>query len=488
MKKIKIDREKIGKSFKSLNFKRGSYSAILAFIVIAIVLVVNLAVRQLPSTWTSLDISQNNYYSIGDTTKSVLKELNQDVYIYQIVDTSTDDSISDINKKLLEKYAANSDFIHVETIDPELNTTFLEKYNLTSDNVGSIIVESSLRNKVIAYSDIYQTVTSSTTGQSSYSYDGEGKITAAIDYVTTKVIPVVYTLAGHGEETLDTYMSSAINSAVFDVKSLSLIENAAIPEDCTTLMILAPTTDLSANEASIIINYLENGGKAIILSNYSTTDMPNFDSVLEAYGIGLVDGFVVDPNSNNNAGYVDMLLPNVNSHDITKAIVDKGLYVYMPVAQGIEKLDSVRSTLKFTSILDTSADSYSLTDGGQTANTSGVIEQGENDPSGPFSVGTIVTEDVGDKTTQLAVYSTGYMILQDVTQNNSVANISLFVDTLKWMSGNESTISIEAKSLDANYNVVSSTQMISWSIVFVLVIPIATIVVGLVIWIKRRRA
>lgn len=472
----------------NLNFKRGSYSALLAFIVIAIVLVVNLAARQLPSTWTSLDISQNEYYSVGDTTEKILDTLNQDVYIYQIIDTTTEDSISDINTKILEKYAEMSEYIHVETIDPELNTTFLAKYNLTSDNVGSIIVESSLRYKIIDYYDIYETITDYTTYESTSSYDGEGEITSAIDYVTTAEIPNVYTLAGHGEEEFDSYMTGAVEAAVFNIETLSLIEDSQIPEDCSILMILAPTTDLSLDEATIIINYLENGGKVIMLSNYSTTDMPNFKSVLEAYGVELVDGVVIDENTNNNAGYVDMLLPNVNSHEITQAIVEEGLYVYMPVAQGIEVLDSVRSTLNFASILDTSEDSYSLTDGGESANTTGVLEQGENDPSGPFSLGMIITEEVGDETTELAVYSTGYMILEDVTQNNSVANISLFVDTLKWMNGNESTISIEAKSLNADYNIVSSSQMISWSIIFVLVIPITTLVVGLVIWIKRRKA
>ncbi len=49
----------------------------MAVIVIAIVLVVNLGVRQLPTSWTSLDISANDYYSIGETTENVLKNLDQ---------------------------------------------------------------------------------------------------------------------------------------------------------------------------------------------------------------------------------------------------------------------------------------------------------------------------------------------------------------------------------------------------------------------------
>jgi ABC-type uncharacterized transport system involved in gliding motility auxiliary subunit len=196
----------------------------------------------------------------------------------------------------------------------------------------------------------------------------------------------------------------------------------------------------------------------------------------------------VDEASGYNAGYVDSLLPMVNSHDITEAIIEESLYIYTPMAQGLQTLDEIRSTLEITSLLNTSDESYSLTDGGESANTTGVIEQGENDPSGPFSVGMIITEPTADDETRVALYSTQYMIIEYVTQNNSVANISLFVNTLKWICGSEDGLTIDSKNLQTDSNIISSAEMISWGFIFVILLPVVAIIVGLVIWIKRRRA
>ncbi len=138
-----------------------------------------------------------------------------------------------------------------------------------------LYVESDLRYTIIDYYDIYETTTDYYTYTSTSNYDGEGEITSAIDYVTKEDIPVVYTLQGHGETELDTYMTEAISKASFTVESLSLIDDSQIPEDCACLMILGPTSlDISESEAQLIIEYLENGGDALILSGYTTQDMP----------------------------------------------------------------------------------------------------------------------------------------------------------------------------------------------------------------------
>ena len=52
-----------------------------------------------------------------------------------------------------------------------------------------------------------------------------------------------------------------------------------VPDDADAILINTPTVDYSEEEAQKIIDYLEDGGKAIIFSNYTVEDMPNFDSV-----------------------------------------------------------------------------------------------------------------------------------------------------------------------------------------------------------------
>lgn len=46
-------------------------------------------------------------------------------------------------------------------------------------------------------------------------------------------------------------------------------------------MIAAPQKDLSEEEAQKIITYMEAGGKVMIFTEYTGTDMPNLKSVLK---------------------------------------------------------------------------------------------------------------------------------------------------------------------------------------------------------------
>ena len=52
-------------------------------------------------------------------------------------------------------------------------------------------------------------------------------------------------------------------------------------------MINAPQKDFSDDETSAILTYLQNGGHAFLVSGYTTTEMPNYHSILEQYGVSI---------------------------------------------------------------------------------------------------------------------------------------------------------------------------------------------------------
>lgn len=480
----KPSKEEIKESFKTKHFKRGSYSAGVVVIVLAIVIVLNLVISQLPTTITSIDISDNDYYTLSSKTNSVLDSLEQDITIYQIVTAGNEDAIT---TKLLQKYEETSDHIQVEAIDPELNPTFTQTYDVTDLEDNSLIVVSDLRYKVVNASDIYEyTYDTSyyTTGTySSADYDGEGEITSAIDYVITDELPILYTLYGNGEMELSTTITDAIKKENFEISELSLIETGEIPEDCDVLAIIAPTNDLSQEEANKIISYLQAGGCAFIVSSYTGTEMPNFNAVLEAYGMQVVDGFVVEGDSNYYYSNQLYLLPEIESHDVTDPINTQQLYIMAPYSQGITNLDSVRSTLNFTDLLTTTDDSYSLADYGE----SGSITKSENDIDGPFSICKAVTEEVEGGTSKVVLLTSYYVLTDEVTQYTP-ANISLLTNTLNWMCEHESKISIDAKSLDVEYNTISDAAANTWTAITTVIIPVAIIIIGLTVWIRRKKA
>lgn len=104
----KKEKRKFKDSINKKYLKNGSYSSVMIVVFIAIIIVINMIVGNLPSKYTQLDISSEKLYTIGDETKAMLKNLDKDVTIYQIAQSgSEDETISN----LLQRYADESDHI-----------------------------------------------------------------------------------------------------------------------------------------------------------------------------------------------------------------------------------------------------------------------------------------------------------------------------------------------------------------------------------------
>ena len=481
----KKQRKKFKDTINKKYLKNGSYSSIMIVVFVAIIIVINMIVGNLPSKYTQLDISSEKLYTIGDETKAMLKDLDKDVIIYQIAQRgSEDENISN----LLQRYADESDHITVEQKDPVVNPKFISEY--TSDNLSSnsLIIVCGDRNKVVNYNNIYE----SSLDYNTYSYkttgfDGEGQITSAIAYVTSENLPVMYTLEGHGEQDLDSTVKEDIEKANMEIKSLNLLTEGSVPEDASCLLIDAPTTDISENEKTALIEYLENGGKAMIFSDYTGQEMPNFDAVLENYGVNRVDGLVFEGDSQHYAAQMPYyLVPTINSTDITSDLVSSGYYILMPYAQGIQKSEDVRDTVTIESLLTTSDSAYSKTDV-----NSGTLSKEDGDVDGPFDLGVSITETVDtDKETHIIYYSTSNLLQSQVNQMVSGGNEKLVMASLSALVDTEdsTTVSIPSKSLEVSYLTLTAYDASFWKICVIGLIPGAFLLVGFMIWLKRRKA
>ncbi len=500
----KTNKESNGKKFKKIDFKElrkkskekriqnkknlkhGSYSMGAITIFIAIIVVLNLVLQEVPSKYREIDLSTQKLYSIGDQTKKVLKKLDKDVEIYYIAQSGSESS--DI-QKLLEKYEEGSDHIKVEQKDPAVNPKFVSQY--TSDGVSnnSVIVVCGDKNKVIDNNSLYETTVNYQTYSNEVTgFDGEGQITSAINYVTSDSMPVMYTLEGHDEATMSDTLKDTIQKANIDIQSLNLLTMDSVPDDADILFIFAPAKDISEDEASKIISYLENGGKALIVSNYSSEEMSNFASVLENYGVKTAGGIVLEGDTNHyisqNPSY---LLPNIESNDITSSLSSGSRYILMPLAQGIVKSDNYRDSLEITDILTTSDGSYSKVN----VEDMQTMEKESDDIDGPFAVGVSITENLDDeKETQIVYYSSEALFNDQMNTMVSGANYELISASVNWMCESEedsNTISIASKSYDTSTLTIPAADASFWSIFVTAVVPVVILVIGGGIWMKRRK-
>ena len=481
----KREKRKFKDTVNKKYLKNGSYSSVMIVVFIAIIIVINMIVGNLPSKYTQLDISAEKLYTIGDETKAMLKDLNKDVTIYQIAQSgSEDETISN----LLQRYADESDHITVEVKDPVVNPKFVSEYTTDNLSSNSLIVVCGERNKVVNYNNIYQseldynTYSYNTTG-----FDGEGQITSAITYVTSEDLPILYTLEGHGEQELDSTIKEDVEKANMDIKSLNLLTEGSVPEDASCLLINSPTSDFSDDEKDAIITYLENGGKAMIFSDYTGTEMKNFDAILENYGVKRAEGLVFEGDSQHYAMQMPYyLVPTVESTDITSEVASSGYYILMPYAQGIQKTDDVRDTVNIESLLTTSDSAYSKTD-----MSSGTLEKEDGDVEGPFDLGVSITESVEDgKETHIIYFSTANLLQGEVNQMVSGGNEKLVMAAFSSLVDSETTttVSIPAKSLEVSYLTLTAYDASFWKICVIGLIPGAFLVIGFMIWLKRRKA
>lgn len=458
----------------TLALKAGSYSLAVTALVLAILIVVNLFVSILPETLTRIDISASKLYSITSNTKAVVSNLQQDVTIYWIVQADQEDSVLE---NLLGKYESLSGHIDVVKKNPDVFPTFAEKYTDEKVSNNSLVVESGERSRYIRYSDIYVVDTNLYSYSYTTSFDGEGAITSAIDYVITEDLPRMYVLEGHGEEALPQSFAEAVEKENIEVSTLSLLTVDEIPEDAACVTIYAPQRDISDREAEMLIDYAENGGKLLVLAGpVEGQALDNLYSVLNYYGIEAVPGILVEGDRNYYAfGYPYILMPDMASSDITDALIEARYYPVLPIAQGL-----VVNSDATTELLTTSDASFSKAAGFDLDTYS--MEQG--DVEGPFTVGVSIAAGNGG---QIVWFSASDFLDDMYNAYSSGANVDLTMNALSSLIGEREAMAIRSKSLNYNYLTISASAASTLKALMIGVFPLLYLGVGVVVILEKRR-
>lgn len=454
--------------------KGGSYALAVTAVVLAILIAVNILASVLPTALTKLDISSTKLYSITSSTEVVVNNLEKDVTIYWVVQSDKEDEVIE---NLLGKYESLSSHITVTKKNPDVYPTFTAQYTDEDVPNNSLIVECGEKSRYISYNDIYLTDVDYTTYSYVYSFDGEGAITAAIDYVISDELPKLYLLDGHGEAELPSEFQTQIEKENMDLESFSLLNTDEIPEDADALLIYAPESDISDEEATLLEDYLEAGGKLLVIAGPTENGtLTNLYSVLESYGVEAADGLVVDTDREHYAFQQPyILLPDVQSNDITDPLIKAKYYAIFPLAQGLTIMGS-----SATALLTTSDEAFSKAAGFQLD----TYEKEDGDTDGPFAVA--VSVDTGNEG-QLIWFASSYFLDEMYNAYSSGANLDLAMNALSILIGEREAVSIRSKSLSYNYLTISESAASMLKTWMIGVIPGAFVVYGVFTVIERRR-
>ena len=296
----------------------------------------------------------------------------------------------------------------------------------------------------------------------------------------------MYTLTGHGETELSATFSSYITAENIGQETMTLLNIDAIPASCTSILINNPTSDLSADECTMLKSYLDEGGNIILITSatgFSSNFMPNLTELAAHMGLEPVDGIVIETNRNNYMSYPHFLLPNLGStaSGPLSLLSNSQIYVLANAAHGILS----DGTTTVTPILSTTNAAY--TKANLNAET---LEKEDGDIEGMVYVGAAVTAEANGtrgETAKFVWFSSPALTDEAADQYVSGGNSAVFMASLNWMSENKTSLSIMAKALQVQALTVTAAEAGIWSVVVVFVIPLAFLALGFAVWFKRRK-
>ncbi len=472
-KEEKLVKEKNKKTIKELfsddiggNSRR---CAVVCAIIVAVVIGINMMLTALPTKIANIDISTEGIHSISEETETFIKELEQEVNVYLVGESGEEDSNTMI---MLNLYADLSDKLTVTTVDPSYDPAFVMNYvgdTTVSDN--TIIVVSGDRRKVMAYSEY----------RSGSTYALEDYLNNAINFVISDEMDKVYTLSGHGETELSDDLISDLAVDGFEVETLDLMAEGEIPEDAKGIIINGMTADISEEEGDILLEYLQNGGRLLLITGYEdeAAELPNLENVTSYYGATIEAGYVVEGDSSY---YVEEEPTNILPYiltDTNEDITDGVAYVMMPEARSILLDEDVREDVDVAIILQSTESAYVICQDGSTATT-----QNEEDC---FYLGVTFAEELEEGETRIAWFTS--MGISDETVDAYVGggNSTMLCNAINWVCEDDSVDIENGKSLSTTYISVDSGPLNIWKNVMIIILPLLVLAIGAIVCIRRKR-
>lgn len=497
--------------------KYGTTATVITIAVVAVVILINVIVALFADRVNmNFDLTPNSDFAISDETKEYLASLTEDVEICTTVDEVTfQTSESKYLKQayeVLKKYSAGNDHVTVDFVDMTVNPTYVEKYKQYyngSITENSIIIFNSTNNriKVISVNDLFNTeINYYTMSQSITSSKAERVLTSAIMYITDPNPQTAVYFDVTTESTTGDNITTMLEDDGFNVVTIDPLSEE-IPEDASLIVINSPLNDFSEELVDKLYTFMENDGNygrnMIYLASQYQNATPNLDAFLAEWGIKVSDGIVSDNNTQNlisssgGYGFVTYIGSSgaISSGDgasdsftggVPDETIDNPVAVYY--ARPLELLFSSSSNITVNSLLNTSETGYALTNEhlqeySDTGTMPAIDEQ--SIPVIALSRKYAFIDNV-QQFSNLLVFSSDQMLNYGLTSQTYFNNGDYFLSIVNKISGKESGISIVDKDLSSTTYQSDEAQTSVMRVIFMVIIPAAVIIIGVVVWLRRR--
>ena len=490
----------VARSFERRQTRYGTLAGTGVVLVLAIIVALNYVLARQNTRW---DLTAAQQYSLSDQTQRVLEGLESPIRILVFAREPEFPRYRD----RLDEYAYLSSQVTVDYVDVDRQPMLARQYEVQS--YGTIVFD---------YEGRVERVVS----------DAEQDLTNGLITVIEGKQQTVYFLEGHGEKEhtgadRDGYstVSGALGLDNFEVESLVLAQQSAVPEDATVVVVAGPQTDLLPGEVAALRVYLDRGGKLLVLidppSDSAAPEPEGLLGLLREWGIEPGTDVVVDASGMGQLLGADASVPVVANYPFHPITDRFNLLTAYPLARSVSAVTGNLNGPVAQPFLETSERSWAEADLDELATGQVELNEEAGDRPGPVTIGMAVsapapsvepavtgtdadgsepdaeddeTDTEGDGTDATPPETRLVVIGDSDFATNGVVGIQgnrdMFLNTVNWLAQQENLISIRAREPEDRRLTLTADQQRRLYWLSLLLVPGFVLGTGVYTWWRRR--
>jgi len=450
------------------------------------------------------ELSQRTVQLLGDMTNKV------DIIIFY----NRQEATCRMVEELLQKYAHLNSSLRISRIDPMQQPKearhIQSKFHLSEQQNNLIIFASDNHHKIVSNSQLSQMTPRHASAEELQSiteqkapeeggfvmertaFLGERLFTSALLSVSSQKQPMVYCLTGHGEHSITNLNTSGygefgqlLGEMNAQVRDLELQKETMVPNDCKLLVIPGPKTEINLEEQRHISQYLERGGRLMILLNHRSNG--GLSDLLRFWGILVGNNTVLD--SDNTLGDGSITLRHYIHHPVVQMLQREDLPVRLLFPKTVSLLpdtDPIAAKQKMHTLIQTGPKGKAYRDflATKTGNKPTIESQGS------LPIAAAVERDtlVGVKTDHLArIVVVGDSVFLSNQMIDKEGNRELAWHTVNWLLDRSNLLQgIGPQPIQTYRFEFKSNEFRNLAIFLIGIMPVGTMAIGVLIWLRRR--
>ncbi|MEE3427992.1 MAG: Gldg family protein [Ruminococcus sp.] len=490
---------------KSRKAKRGTIATAIVAVFICLIILLNFVTGLLTDRFPSLqfDMTSSQSYQLQKDTSEYISKLKNDITVYVLTRESTFKSGLGASSgaqyfvqadKLLKKMDAANDKLTVKFIDLSSNPTFTGKYtniDWNAENANNlIIVDAGDNYTALSLDDCFDYDSESYNYSGTYAYTGtkieQAVITGILDVTTADKIGIdIITGSGEDEEHYGA-LQTLLKQNAYSAKEINLTTQK-LRKASKIAILYAPTVDLSKDAVTKVSDWLNNGGEKgktlIYIPMDVKTSTPNLDELLAEYGMKVSDGLAFCTSNNYVVQNPYMFLTDYKNDTYTADLKDANIPTIVYNTRNIQIKDSNKASALLSvessvGVIPFSVDTSEL-------KSESDLEKYKKKSVNAAAIG---SDSSDSKKSNIAVFASPYMFTGTFLNTTSYNNSNYIVNFCNTVT-NRGDMGITIKSAgtdEAELGVTSASTVIAIGTVFIGVIPIIILIIGLVVFIRRR--